>query len=102
MFNYTITRLPYVPVAGILFAAGICFGGLGGVVLGAIAHDTVGLLGGLFLGLVCGITAAVFGLVLTAVFNVLAPYIGGLPVKLDIMTPPEAPCDPSAINDGSA
>lgn len=94
MFNYTITRLPYIPAAIFLFAAGACFGGLMGLAVGILARDAVGILGGMFLGLVCGIVCASFGLVFTAVFNVLAPHIGGLPVKLE-------PANPSPDTDGA-
>lgn len=87
MFNFFITRLPYVPVATLFFATGICFGGLGGLTLGILARDAVSILGGLFLGLVFGVGCTLFGLIFTAVFNALAPYTGGLPVRLDTPTP---------------
>lgn len=93
MFNYTIMRLPYLQVAGLLFAAGVCLGGMGGLAFGLLAWDTVGILGGMFLGFMCGVGAALFGLAFTLVFNVLAPYIGGLPVKLAITDTPSEPDD---------
>jgi hypothetical protein len=91
LFNYTIMRLPYLPIAGLLFATGVCLGGIGGLTFGLLAWDSVGITGGMFLGLMCGVGAAAFGLAFTLVFNVLAPYIGGLPVKLDTNDAPSEP-----------
>lgn len=98
MDNYTIMHLPYRPVAIVLFTSGICFGGLGGLGLGLLAWDAVGILGGMFLGLVSGCAMAIFGLILTAVFNILAPHIGGLPIKLENVSAP----DPPGIKDSYA
>lgn len=109
MFNYTIMRLPYLHITVVLFVTGVAVGGFGGITLGLLARDAVGILGGAFLGLITGIGCALIGLVFTAVFNLLAPYIGGLPVKLDAMpgteTPainPNSPPDTNAAQDISA
>lgn len=62
-------------------------GGLGGLLLGISAQNVIGILGGMFFGLVFGIGFALFGLIFTAVFNVIAPHIGGLPVELTPIMP---------------
>lgn len=109
VFNYTIIRLSYLHITGFLFVTGVTVGGFGGITLGLMAGDAVGILGGAFLGLITGIGCALIGLIFTAVFNLLSPYVGGLPVKLDAMpgtetpaTNPNSPTDTNVAQDSSA
>jgi len=88
MYNYTITRLSYLPVFSMLFAGGVCAGGLGGILIGILEGDAVGILGGTFFGLVVGILSGIAGLVYTFVFNTLAPLTGGLRVQLSAIPEP--------------
>lgn len=89
MFNYSIMRLSYLHITGVLFVTGVTIGGFGGITLGILSQDVVGILGGAFIGLVAGLGCAMLGLIFTAVFNLLSPYIGGLPVRLDTLPAPE-------------
>lgn len=95
MFNYSIMRLSYLHVTGILFVTGVMVGGFGGITLGLLAMDAVGVLGGAFLGLVTGLGCAFLGLVFTAVFNLIAPYTGGLPIRLEAQPSPDSSTTPS-------
>lgn len=88
MYNYTITRLSYLPVFVLLFAGGVCAGGLGGIVIGLLEREMVGLLGGTFFGFVVGLTSGIAGLIYTFVFNLLAPVTGGLKIRLDVAPTP--------------
>ncbi|GBG58334.1 hypothetical protein SPFL3102_02056 [Sporomusaceae bacterium FL31] len=88
MYNYTITRLSYLPVFLLLFAGGVCAGGLGGIVIGLLEKEVVGLLGGTFFGFVVGLASGIAGLIYTFVFNLLAPVTGGLKVRIDANTLP--------------
>lgn len=91
MYNYTITRLSYLPVFVLLFAGGVCAGGLGGIVIGLLEKEVVGLLGGTFFGFVVGLASGIAGLIYTFVFNLLAPVTGGLKVRIDANTlPPDS------------
>lgn len=95
MYNYTITRLSYLPVFVLLFAGGVCAGGLGGIVIGLLEKEVVGLLGGTFFGFVVGLASGIAGLIYTFVFNLLAPVTGGLKVRIDANTLPDSTAQPT-------
>lgn len=83
MYNYRITRLSYLAVFRLLFCAGVALGGLGGIALGLLERDTVGLFGGMFVGLVLGLCSSLAGMFYVYVFNTLAPIMGGLPIQVE-------------------
>lgn len=83
MYNYRVIRLSYLAVFRLLFCAGVALGGLGGIVLGLLERDTVGLFGGMFVGLVLGLCSSLAGLFYVYVFNTLAPITGGLPIQVE-------------------
>lgn len=95
MYNYTITRLSYLPVFVLLFAGGVCAGGLGGIVIGLLEREVVGLLGGTFFGFVVGLASGIAGLIYTFVFNLLAPVTGGLKVRIDANPVPDSTIQPT-------
>jgi predicted lipid-binding transport protein (Tim44 family) len=83
MYNYKLMRFSCTDVLRLCFCAGACLGGLGGIALGLLERSLIGMLGGMFFGLVVGLISAITGLIYAAVFNVLAPVIGGLAVRLE-------------------
>lgn len=83
MYNHTITRISYLAIFRLLFCAGVAVGGGGGLVLGLLERDVIGIWGGMFLGLLFGLVSGLTGLVYTVVFNVLAPVAGGIPIHLE-------------------
>jgi hypothetical protein len=85
MYNYTIVRLAGAAVFRIMFAAGTLVGGFGGIILGLLDRETIGIAGGLFLGFVFGLFSGSIGLIYALVFNKLAPVVGGIPVKLEVV-----------------
>lgn len=93
MYNFTITRLAYLPVFVILFTGGVCIGGLSGIIIGILEREIVGILGGAFFGFIFGLLSGLAGLVYTFIFNILAPLAGGLKVRLD--PAPAVPCTPA-------
>ncbi|HEY3424606.1 MAG TPA: hypothetical protein VGL27_07405 [Negativicutes bacterium] len=99
MYNYTLTRLPYLPVFCMLFAAGVTVGGLGGLALGLLEKDLLGLLNGALTGLLFGLVSGVIGVIYAIIFNILAPITGGIPLRLEA-TPDEP--RPSNILDNPA
>lgn len=83
MYNYTITRFSCTGVFRYCFFAGVCFGGLGGMLIGILDHGMIGIFGGAFIGLLFGLAAGLFGAIFAAVFNALAPVTGGLGVYIE-------------------
>lgn len=83
MFNYAIVCLPYLPIALVAFCTGVLIGAPASLMLGLIEGNIAGILGGAFFCLLCGIALGVTGFVFALVFNVLSPYMGGLPVKIE-------------------
>jgi hypothetical protein len=82
MYDYEITRVSWTAVFRVFFAAGTCVGGMVGIVLGLMEHSLVGLMGGAFLGLAAGLASGAVAAAYAAVFNLLAPYFGGIGVSL--------------------
>lgn len=82
MYNYTLTRLAYWPVFVMLFVSGICTGSVIALLLRIFDHS-IDLVGATFLAVVAGLLSGLVGLVYTAVFNTLAPSLGGLPIKFE-------------------
>ena len=83
MYNHTITRLAYKPIFIIMFGSGICIGSIIGLTLALMNGTFVGFFGGAFIALLAGLSSGLLGLIYTAVFNTLAPAIGGFPVKIE-------------------
>jgi hypothetical protein len=105
LYNYTLTRLACGAVFKMAFAAGTCIGGAGGVLLGLVEHSAVGVFGGAFLGLAFGLLAGACAAAAAAVFNQLAPVLGGIAVRLDPVpaapaAPGEQPGDPAGDTPG--
>ncbi len=101
MYNYMLTRVACCAVFRLAFAAGTCVGGACGVALGLVERSAVGVFGGAFLGLAVGLVVGAVALACAAVFNLLAPYLGGVAVRLDPapVSPPvpaEPPGEPAA------
>ncbi|MDT8903546.1 hypothetical protein [Anaeroselena agilis] len=96
MYNYTVTRIACGAVFRLAFAAGTCVGGACGIILGLLESSAVGVLGGAFLGLTVGVATGVVALASAAVFNLLAPYLGGVAVRLEPVpaAPPAADAQP--------
>ena len=82
MYNYTIMRLAYWPIFSIMFVIGICFGSIIGLTFGLMHPASVGIFGGTFLALLIGLGSGFLGLISTAVFNTLAPVIGGVTLEI--------------------
>jgi len=82
MYNYTIRRLSCSGVFRWCFCAGVCCGGMGGILLG-IMDRSIGIFGGMFLGFIFGMVSGLLGLAYVAVFNILAPIIGGLDIYIE-------------------
>lgn len=95
MYNYTITRISGLAVLLYLFAAGTAIGGLGGIVLGFLEKDSIGLLGGMFVGLIIGVVWGLTGLFCVFVFNILAPYAGGIHIRLETAEQSKAGKEPA-------
>ena len=83
-----ITRIPPWPVGKMLFLTATCISGLGGVFLGLLEKNAIGLWGGAFLGLLGGLTAAGGGVLFCLVYNLLAPVTGGILVETEHVDDP--------------
>jgi hypothetical protein len=84
MYNYTIWRFACGGVFRWFFCAGTCCGGVGGIVIGLLDGGLVGIWGGMFLGFVFGLISGLMGAGYAAVFNKLAPLLGGLSVSVEL------------------
>lgn len=82
MYNYMITQISPIAVLKTGFCCGVAFGGLFGILLGIMERDMLGIFGGLFLGFAGGSGLGLAALACAAIFNVLAPQIGGIAVTL--------------------
>lgn len=104
MYNHTVMRLAYRPIFLLLFAGGICAGSIIGLTFGLLERTLIGFFGGAFLSLLLGLASGVLGLIYTAVFNILAPVIGGVAIKIEpvatkednAIQPPDSPSSESA------
>lgn len=100
MYNHVLTRLAYLPVFLILFVSGLCTGSVIGLLFSLMDHS-IGIFGITILSLLSGLLSGLVGLIYTAVFNILAPSLGGLPLKIEtssvappdnrIIQPPDLP-----------
>lgn len=99
VYNYVLMRLDCAAVFKVAFAAGTCVAGAMGVALGILERSTVGMFGGAFLGLLVGLGTGLGALACAAVFNLLAPYIGGVSVRLEPAPAVERP-EKTAEHDG--
>jgi len=82
MYNYKLIRLEYRPLFYLMFIGGICTGSLVGLTFGLLDRSSVGILGGAFITLLAGLASGILGLIYTAVFNALAPTIGGISIHI--------------------
>lgn len=82
MYNQEIIRISPWTVFRVFFLSGTTFFGLGGLIIGIIEQDIVGMLGGAFIGLALGLCSALGALVYCAIFNLLAPVTGGIAVQI--------------------
>lgn len=82
MYNYKLLRLEYRPLCYFMFIGGICAGSFVGVTFGLLDRSSVGILGGAFITLLAGLASGLLGLLYTAVFNTLAPTIGGISIYI--------------------
>lgn len=89
MYNYKLLRLEYRPLFYLMFIGGICTGSLVGLTFGLLERSSVGLLGGAFITLLAGLASGLLGLIYTAVFNTIAPAIGGISIYLAPSSDPE-------------
>ena len=83
MYNHTITRLAYKPIFIIMFGSGISVGGIIGLTLILMNGVFIGLLGAAFIALLAGLSSGFLGLIYTAMFNTLAPVIGGISLRIE-------------------
>jgi len=88
MYNQILTRLAYFPIFLILFVSGICTGSMIGLLFGLIDHS-IGIMGIAFLSLLSGLLSGLIGLIYTAVFNTLAPSLGGIPLEIHLSAVPQ-------------
>lgn len=77
-----ITQISPIAVLKVSFCCGVALGGVLGILLGITEGDMLGILGGLFLGFSGGIGLGLASLAFAAIFNILAPQIGGIAVTL--------------------
>ncbi|MBC8016421.1 MAG: hypothetical protein H7X79_11860 [Sporomusaceae bacterium] len=101
MYNHTVMRLAYRPIFLVLFAGGICAGSIMVLLFCVMDRTLSGFFGGTFLSLLLGLASGILGLIYTAVFNTLAPVIGGIKIKIEpspvpvtenpITQPPDSP-----------
>lgn len=90
MHNQVLTYISPWSVFLNLFMAGATLFGLGGIGLGLMERDALGVLGGAFLGLVGGLSLAILGAVFCSVFNLLAPVTRGVKIRLELSEDPDA------------
>lgn len=83
MFNHIITRLAYWPIFFIMFVSGLCTGSIIGLTLALMDRTAIGLFGGAFIALLGGLISGFLGLIYTAVFNLLAPAMGGVALNIE-------------------
>ncbi|MDR3590136.1 MAG: hypothetical protein P4N41_10825 [Negativicutes bacterium] len=88
MYNYTIIKFSCRDVFRWCFGAGVCCGGVIGILLG-LMDKSIGLSGGMFFGLLFGLFSGCFALIYAGIFNILSPYFGGLTVRLEPVEPAE-------------
>lgn len=89
MYTHRITGLCPKSAFRVFFSAGICVGGVFGIILGLLEKDVLGLFGGIFFGFIFGLSSGIMALFYTAIFNVLAPYIGGIGIRLELLPAPD-------------
>ena len=108
MYNYKLLRLGYIPICYFMFVSGICAGNIIGLIFFLLDRSSIGLFGWVFITLLIGFGSALLGLIYTAVFNRLAPALGGIPLEIAIqpdtaqfpvyLTPPDSPLTRSEHN----
>lgn len=94
MYSHSLTRLAYLPIFLILFVSGLCTGSLISLLLALMDHS-IGFFAGAFLAVLFALVSSLIGLIHTAVFNILAPSLGG--ITLNVEATPTAPPDTRVI-----
>lgn len=82
MYNQVIIRISPWTIFRVFFLAGTTFFGLAGIILGIVEKDTLSVLGGAFLGLLFGLCSGLGAMAYCAIFNLLAPAVGGIAVQI--------------------
>jgi hypothetical protein len=82
MYNQEIIRISPWTVFRVFFLSGTAFFGLGGLIIGIVEKDILGMLGGAFIGLVLALCSALGAAAYCAIFNLLAPVTGGIAVQI--------------------
>jgi hypothetical protein len=93
MYNYKLNRLGYLPILYFMFISGICAGSIILLIFTLLDRSSIGLFEGSFITLLIGLCSGLLGLIYTAVFNMLAPIIGG--ISLELTPIPDATISPS-------
>ena len=82
--EYVLTRLSCAGVFKLTFLTAVCLCGIGGIILGLVEKQSVGLSGGSFLGLLFAFASAASAACAAAVFNLLTPLTGGITLQLEV------------------
>lgn len=88
MYNHTVVRLAYRPIFLVLFAGGILAGSILFFIFGLMDRSAIGFFGSTFLALLMGLASGALGLIYTAVFNTIAPAIGGVKIRIEPLPEP--------------
>ncbi len=94
MYNQEIIRISPWTAFRVFFLAGTAFFGLGGLIIGIMEKDILGMLGGAFIALALGLCTGLGAVVYCAIFNLLAPLTGGISVQIKPVAQ-QAPSDES-------
>lgn len=82
MYNQEMIRISPWTVFRVFFLSGTALFGLGGLIIGIVEKDILGMLGGAFIGLVLALCSALGAAAYCAIFNLLAPVTGGIAVQI--------------------
>lgn len=82
MYNQEIIRISPWTVFRVFFLSGTAFFGLGGLIIGIMEKDILGMLGGAFIALALGLCTGLGAMAYCAIFNLLAPLTGGIAVQM--------------------
>lgn len=83
MFNYRLKCINVYTVFKYVTILSLIIGGVWGLFMGLLAHDMVGIPGGLFLGLIFGLFHGLVASLYTFLFNLFASSLGGIEIQLE-------------------
>ena len=86
MYNVVITRISCQAIFKHAFFAGTFLSGSAGMLLGLLEQQFVTVLGGAFLGLAAGLSLGLAAMLAAAIFNLLAPWLGGVALHIETAT----------------